>query len=87
MIACDTKVALVVHPDEPMAQETLVIAANPPESKLPPTQDELPSDDGIPMETQRHGLQMQLLVRPLSQWLKKQGLGVDIDDSCMIRAQ
>ncbi len=25
------------------------------------------------METQRHGLQMQLLVRPLSQWLKTQG--------------
>jgi hypothetical protein len=43
-----------------MAQETLVIGANPPEIKLPPTQDELPSDDGIPMETQRHGLQMQL---------------------------
>jgi Uma2 family endonuclease len=56
-----------------MAQETLVIGANPPEIKLPPTQDELPSDDGIPMETQRHGLQMQLLVRPLSQWLKTQG--------------
>jgi Uma2 family endonuclease len=56
-----------------MAQETLVIADNPPEVKLPPTQDELPSDDGIPMETQRHGLQMQLLVGPLSHWLKAQG--------------
>jgi hypothetical protein len=53
-------------PTNPMAQETLLIAANPAEIKLPPTQDELPSDDGIPMETQRHGLQMQLLVRPLS---------------------
>ncbi|MDB9508578.1 Uma2 family endonuclease, partial [Microcystis aeruginosa CS-338/01] len=52
-----------------MAQETLLIAANPLGIKLPPTQDELPSDDGIPMETQRHGLQMQLLVRPLSGWL------------------
>jgi hypothetical protein len=60
-------------PTNPMAQETLLIAANPPEIKLPPTQDELLSDDGIPMETQRHGLQMQLLVRPLSQWLKTQG--------------
>ena len=56
-----------------MAEETLLIAANPQGIKLPPTQDELPSDDGIPMETQRHGLQMQLLVRPLSQWLKTQG--------------
>ncbi|MCE2664860.1 MAG: Uma2 family endonuclease [Microcystis sp. 53602_E8] len=56
-----------------MAQETLLIAANPLGIKLPPTEDELPSDDGIPMETQRHGLQMQLLVRPLSRWLKAQG--------------
>ncbi|MFM6375085.1 MAG: Uma2 family endonuclease, partial [Microcystis panniformis] len=39
-----------------MAQETLLIAANPQGIKLPPTQDELTSDDGIPMETQRHGL-------------------------------
>jgi Uma2 family endonuclease len=37
---------------------------------LPPTQDELPSDDGIPMETQRHRLQMELLIDPLSRWLK-----------------
>lgn len=65
--------ALVVHSEETMAQETLVIAANLPKSKLPPTQNEIPSDDGIPMETQRHGLQMQLLVRPLSHWLKSQG--------------
>ncbi len=72
-IVYDKKVASVVHPNQPMAQETLLIAANPLGIKLPPTQDELPSDDGIPMETQRHGLQMQLLVRPLSRWLKTQG--------------
>ncbi len=72
-IVYDKKVASVVHPNQPMAQETLLIAANPQGIKLPPTEDELPSDDGIPMETQRHGLQMQLLVRPLSRWLKNQG--------------
>ena len=31
----------------------------------PPTEDELPCDDGMPMETQRHALQMQLLIDPL----------------------
>jgi Uma2 family endonuclease len=31
----------------------------------PPTEDELPCDDGMPMETQRHVLQMQLLIDPL----------------------
>jgi hypothetical protein len=30
-----------------------------------PTQDTLPSDDGIPMETHRHKLQMDLLTSPL----------------------
>ncbi len=35
-----------------------------------PTQDELPSDDGIPMESQRHKLQMDLLIYPLIPWLK-----------------
>jgi Uma2 family endonuclease len=69
----ENDVASVPHPNQPMAQETLVIPANPQGIKLPPTQNELPSDDGIPMETQRHGLQMQLLARPLSQWLKTQG--------------
>lgn len=37
---------------------------------LPPTQDELPSDDGIPMETQRHKLQMDLLIDALYPWLE-----------------
>jgi len=31
----------------------------------PPTEDELPCDDGMPMETQRHVLQLQLLMDPL----------------------
>ncbi|WP_017324715.1 Uma2 family endonuclease [Synechococcus sp. PCC 7336] len=32
---------------------------------LPPTQDELPYDDGVPMETPRHAAQMHLLIEPL----------------------
>jgi Uma2 family endonuclease len=36
---------------------------------FPPTQDELPYDDGIPMESSRHKLQMQLLIDPLVTWL------------------
>lgn len=36
---------------------------------LPPTQDELPCDDGVPMETQRHKLQMDLLIETLQPWL------------------
>ncbi len=35
----------------------------------PPTQDTLLCDDGIPMETYRHKLQMDLLVEPLNTWL------------------
>ena len=31
----------------------------------PPTEDELPYDDGMPMETQRHALQLQLLIDSL----------------------
>lgn len=39
---------------------------------LPPTQDELPCDDGIPMETQRHKMQMDLLLDTLQPWLDQQ---------------
>ena len=35
----------------------------------PPTQDELPCDDGVPMETERHRLQMELLINTLNPWL------------------
>jgi Uma2 family endonuclease len=34
-----------------------------------PTQDDLLCDDGIPMETRRHKLQMDLLTTPLHNWL------------------
>jgi Uma2 family endonuclease len=36
---------------------------------LPPTQAELPYDDGDPMESQRHQLQMELLMEGLRPWL------------------
>ncbi len=38
---------------------------------LPPTQDELPYDDGVPMESERHKLQMDLLIYPLKPWLER----------------
>jgi len=36
---------------------------------MPPTQADLPYDDGIPMETQRHKAQMDLLIDALLPWL------------------
>lgn len=41
----------------------------------PPTQAELPYDDGEPMESERHKLQMDLLVEGGQTWLKTQELG------------
>jgi Uma2 family endonuclease len=38
-----------------------------------PTEDELPYEDGIPMETLRHRLQMELLIRGLDPWAAAQG--------------
>ena len=38
-----------------------------------PTQDDLPSDDGVPMETERHKKQMDLLIYPLAPWLDQKG--------------
>jgi Uma2 family endonuclease len=42
---------------------------------LPPTQDELPCDDGVPMETERHKLQMDLLIYALKPWLNQHAEG------------
>jgi Uma2 family endonuclease len=40
---------------------------------IPPTQDELPYDDGIPMETPRHAAQMRLLIESLElHWSDRQ---------------
>ncbi len=41
----------------------------------PPTRDELPCDDGEPMETQRHKWQMDLLIETLEPWLAARGEG------------
>jgi Uma2 family endonuclease len=46
-----------------------------PSVKLPPTQAELPCDDGIPMETQRHKLQMDLLIDTIQPWLDQRADG------------
>ena len=40
-----------------------------------PTQDDLPYDDGVPMETERHKVQMDLLIYSLEPWLEQQGSG------------
>jgi Uma2 family endonuclease len=42
---------------------------------LPPTQDELPCDDGEPMETARHRQQMFLLLDALQPWLDQRADG------------
>jgi Uma2 family endonuclease len=42
---------------------------------LPPTQYELPCDDGIPMETQRHKMQMDILIDTLWPWLAQRDDG------------
>ncbi|ASC70327.1 Hypothetical Protein XM38_012650 [Halomicronema hongdechloris C2206] len=42
---------------------------------LPPTQWQLPYDDGEPMETQRHKMQMDLLIDALEGWLQQRDDG------------
>lgn len=42
-----------------------------PDIQLPPTQAELPYDDGIPMESARHKAQMDLLIDALIPWLEQ----------------
>ncbi|MDZ8032993.1 Uma2 family endonuclease [Nostoc sp. DedSLP04] len=42
-----------------------------PDIQLPPTQAELPDDDGIPMESARHKAQMDLLIDALIPWLEE----------------
>jgi Uma2 family endonuclease len=58
-------------------EETQTIEAIPSDVARPPTEDELPSDDGIPMETQRHVLQLQLWMDPLLlHWAERQDVFV-----------
>lgn len=42
-----------------------------PDIQLPPTQAELPDDDGIPMESLQHKAQMDLLIDALIPWLEE----------------
>lgn len=42
-----------------------------PDIQLPPSQAELPDDDGIPMESARHKAQMDLLIDALIPWLEQ----------------
>jgi hypothetical protein len=42
---------------------------------VPPTQAELPCDDGIPMETQGHKFQMDLLIDTMMVWLEQRADG------------
>jgi len=51
-----------------MAQTTTTPSEN---LILPPTQEELPYDDGTPMESQRHKMQMDLLIDTLQPWLEQ----------------
>ena len=46
-----------------------------PEITTPPTQAELPCDDGVPMETQRHKDQMDMLIDGLQPWLEERDNG------------
>jgi Uma2 family endonuclease len=42
---------------------------------MPPTQKDLPSDDGNNMETQRHKMQMDILIETLYPWLEERSDG------------
>jgi Uma2 family endonuclease len=58
-----------------MLQTSLVEPA--PKKRVPslPTHDDLPYDDGVPMETERHRLQTELLINSLKPWLEQHGGG------------
>jgi Uma2 family endonuclease len=43
--------------------------------ELPPTQDDLPFNDGVPMESERHRAQITLLIEALIPWLSKRDDG------------
>jgi len=53
--------------------ETSFVSAFDDACALMPTQDDLPSCDGVPMETERHKKQMDLLVYSLDPWLGERG--------------
>ncbi len=59
-------------PTHPPAGEEVTAPLLPEGIALPPTEDELPSSDGMPMETERHVLQMYLLIETLrAHWAER----------------
>lgn len=52
-----------------------LVAPDIPDVTQVPTQDDLPYDDGVPMETFRHKRQMDLLIDVLDPWLELRGNG------------
>jgi len=56
-----------------MRQRIGFIEQNSTQVPLLPTQNDLPCDDGVPMETERHKKQMDLLVYSLEPWLGERG--------------
>jgi Uma2 family endonuclease len=52
-----------------------MVVAQPLKPLALPNQDQLPCDDGEPMETQRHKMQMDLLIEGLYPWLEQQDDG------------
>jgi Uma2 family endonuclease len=52
-----------------------MVVAQPLKPVALPNQDQLPCDDGEPMETQRHKMQMDLLIEVLYPWLKQRDNG------------
>jgi Uma2 family endonuclease len=57
------------------SKHTVLSTVEPKSLEVPllPTQDDLPCDDGVPMETERHKKQMDLLVYSLEPWLGERG--------------
>lgn len=54
------------------------------EVEIPPTEDELPYSDGIPMESERHVFQMYLLILPLRQFWKDREFFVGGKHVCLL---
>lgn len=68
-ILAETSVALPPTQAELPYDNTEMTLRDQPSIALPPTQAELPYDDNTTMETQRHKVQMDLLIDTLSFWL------------------
>lgn len=61
--------------------ETILAA---PDIQVPPTQLELPYDDGVSMESARHKAQMDLLIDALIPWWERRVLRITNVLACLI---